>query len=133
MKQYTNNYIRFAEVLTHVIGWGIVFGFPFFIINRGGEAIDWMGYLRHSGVSLSFFIVFYLNYFLLIPRYLFSGRIREYMLLNLALIILMSGGLHLWQILHRKLPVKICLLVGFSLFGICSQWYLPSDCPQQSK
>ena len=94
MKQYTNNHIRFAEVLTHVIGWGIVFGFPFFIINRGGEAIDWMGYLRHSGVSLSFFIVFYLNYFLLIPRYLFSGRIREYMLLNLALIILMSGGLH---------------------------------------
>ena len=79
MKQYTNNHIRFAEVLTHVIGWGIVFGFPFFIINRGGEAIDWMGYLRHSGVSLSFFIVFYLNYFLLIPRYLFSGRIREYM------------------------------------------------------
>ena len=57
MKQYTNNHIRFAEVLTHVIGWGIVFGFPFFIINRGGEAIDWMGYLRHSGVSLSFFIV----------------------------------------------------------------------------
>lgn len=107
MKQYTNNHIRFAEVLTHVIGWGIVFGFPFFIINRGGEAIDWMGYLRHSGVSLSFFIVFYLNYFLLIPRYLFSGRIREYMLLNLALIILMSGGLHLWQsILFGNTPPK---------------------------
>lgn len=114
MKPYTNNRIQFAEALTHIIGWGIVFGFPFFIINRGGEPIDWMGYLRHSGVSLSFIIVFYLNYFLLIPRYLFKEHLREYLLLNLALIMLMSGGLHLWQTVlfgdispkgpHKNLP-----------------------------
>lgn len=97
MKPYTNSHIRFAEALTHVIGWGIVFGFPFFIINRGGEPIDWMGYLRHSGVPLSFIVVFYINYFLLIPRYLFKEHIRDYLLLNLAMIMLLSGGLHLWQ------------------------------------
>lgn len=107
MKPYTNNRIQFAEALTHIIGWGIVFGFPFFIINRGGEPIDWMGYLRHSGVSFSFIIVFYLNYFLLIPRYLFKEHLREYLLLNLALIMLMSGGLHLWQtVLFGDIPPK---------------------------
>lgn len=107
MKPYTNNRIRFAETLTHIIGWGIVFGFPFFIINRGGEAIDWTRYLRHSGVPLSFIIVFYLNYFLLIPRYLFKEHLREYLLLNLALVMFMSGGLHLWQtIFLGNIPLK---------------------------
>ena len=83
MKQYTNNHIRFAEVLTHVIGWGIVFGFPFFIINRGGEAIDWMGYLRHSGVSLSFFIVFYLICQHLIINEPATSDIDGYYIMNL--------------------------------------------------
>ena len=108
MKTIINSRTRFTEVSTHVIGWGIVFGFPFFFINRGGESIDWMGYLRHVGVPLSFLIVFYLNYFILIPRYLFNERLREYLLLNLALIILMSGGLHLWQsfVFSNHNPVK---------------------------
>ena len=68
MKQPTNSRVRFAVVLTHIIGWGIIFGFPFFFINRGGEPIDWIGYIRRSGVPLSFCIVFYLNYFIFIPR-----------------------------------------------------------------
>lgn len=97
MKQPTNSRVRFAVVLTHIIGWGIIFGFPFFFINRGGEPIDWIGYIRRSGVPLSFCIVFYLNYFIFIPRYLFNERVQKFLLLNLTLIVLMSGGLHLWQ------------------------------------
>lgn len=97
MKQSTNSRVRFAVVLTHIIGWGIIFGFPFFFINRGGEPIDWIGYIRRSGVPLSFCIAFYLNYFILIPRYLFNERVQKFLLLNLTLIVLMSSGLHLWQ------------------------------------
>lgn len=97
MKQPTNSRVRFAVVLTHIIGWGIIFGFPFFFINRGGEPIDWIGYIRRSGVPLNFCIVFYLNYFIFIPRYLFNERVQKFLLLNLTLIVLMSGGLHLWQ------------------------------------
>lgn len=97
MKQPTNSRVRFAVVLTHIIGWGIIFGFPFFFINRGGEPIDWIGYIRRSEVPLSFCIVFYLNYFIFIPRYLFNERVQKFLLLNLTLIVLMSGGLHLWQ------------------------------------
>ena len=91
MKQPTNSRVRFAVVLTHIIGWGIIFGFPFFFINRGGEPIDWIGYIRRSGVPLSFCIVFYLNYFIFIPRYLFNERVQKFLLLNLTLIVLMSG------------------------------------------
>lgn len=92
-----NRPLRLIGILTHVIGWGIVFGFPLFFITRHGEAIDWMAYLRHCPIPLSFLIVFYLNYFLLIPRYLFGERVREYFLANILLLAAMSIGLHLWQ------------------------------------
>lgn len=90
--------LRLFGILPHIIGWGIVFGFPLFFINRHGEgAIDWMGYLRHCAVPFSFLTVFYVNYFLLIPRYLFSERIKEYILINLLLLAGISIGLHFWQ------------------------------------
>lgn len=78
MKQVPNSLPRLIEVLTHVIGWGIVFGFPFLMMSRSGFTITWIDYLRHGSIiPLSFLIVFYVNYFFLIPRYLFEGRISS--------------------------------------------------------
>ena len=98
MKQVPNSLPRLIEVLTHVIGWGIVFGFPFLMMSRSGLTITWIDYLRHGSIiPLSFLIVFYVNYFFLIPRYLFEGRIRQYLLANALLIICIAAGAHLWQ------------------------------------
>ena len=87
MKQILYSRSRIIEALIHIIGWGIVFAFPFVMMTRSGFTITWMEYLRHGSiVPLSFLIVFYCNYCFLIPRYLFEGRIRQYLLLNLSLI-----------------------------------------------
>ena len=98
MKQLPNSRSRLVEVLIHVIGWGIVFGFPFLMMTRSGFTITWMDYLRHGSIiPLSFLIVFYVNYCFLVPRYLFEGRIRQYLLLNALLILCVAAGAHLWQ------------------------------------
>lgn len=98
MKQVPNSQSRLVEILTHIIGWGIVFGFPFLMMSRSGFNITWMDYLRHGSIiPLSFLIVFYVNYFFLIPRYLFEGRIKQYLLWNVVLIICIATGAHLWQ------------------------------------
>lgn len=98
MKYIPNSQPRIVEVLIHVIGWGIVFGFPFLMMSRSGFNITWMDYLRHGSIiPLSFLIVFYVNYYFLIPRYLFEGRIRQYLLLNTVLILCIAAGAHLWQ------------------------------------
>lgn len=89
--------LRLFGVLTHLIGWGIIFGFPLFFISRHGEAVNWMVYLKHLAVPFSFLLVFYLNYFVLIPRYLFGERGRNYILANVLLLAAMSIGLHFWQ------------------------------------
>ncbi len=97
MKQLTN-YPRIIEAMIHIIGWGIVFGFPFLMMTRSGFNVTWGEYLHHGSIiPVSSFIVFYANYCLLIPRYLFEGRTRQYLLLNVLLILCISVGAHLWQ------------------------------------
>ena len=75
-QQLPNPRHRGIETLIHIIVWGIVIGFPFLMMTRSGFNISLADYLRHgSSSTLSFFLVFYINYCLLIPRYLFEGRI----------------------------------------------------------
>ena len=98
MKQTTNHHLRFVEAAIHVIGWGIVFGFPFLLMNRSGFNITWPDYLSHGCVvPLSFLVVFYVNYLFLIPRYLFAGHTKQYILYNVILIACILAGAHLWQ------------------------------------
>ena len=62
---------------------GIMFGFPFFFVERGNGNINWMAYTRHLAVPLSFMIVFYVNYFILVPRYLFQSQAKRYVVYNI--------------------------------------------------
>ena len=69
-QQLPNPRRRGIETLIHIIVWGIVIGFPFLMMTRSGFNISLADYLRHgSSSTLSFFLVFYINYCLLIPRY----------------------------------------------------------------
>ena len=96
--KHTSRHLRYVEVLIHVIGWGIVFGFPLLMMNRSGFNITWGEYLSHGCVvPLSFLVVFYVNYLLLIPRLLFTGRTRQYILYNVLLIAAVLLGAHAWQ------------------------------------
>lgn len=98
MKRNLSQRPYLVEVLTHIIGWGIVFGFPFLMMSRSGFNITWPEYLRHGCiVPLSFLIIFYLNYCLLIPCYLFKSHIKTYLILNALCILLIATGSHFWQ------------------------------------
>ena len=77
MKQTFTSARRPLEILIHIISWGIMFGFPFFFVERGNGNINWMAYIRHLAVPLSFMIAFYVNYFVLVPRYLFQSRPKD--------------------------------------------------------
>ena len=97
MRQLTNPRIRLAEVITHVIGWGMIFGLPFFFMNKGNGPNSMTDYIRHIGVPFSFLIIFYLNYFIFIPRQLFNQRFKEFIIINVLMVLLLSAGLHCWQ------------------------------------
>lgn len=84
--------------LIHIIVWVLFFALPlFFIWNRSGEGIDWNRYLRHSVNPLMLCAVFYLDYFILVPRLLFKGRWNNFILANIGVALLFSAAMLLWQ------------------------------------
>lgn len=91
----TSKPFRLIETLVHIIGWGIVFGFPFIMMSRSGFSITWHDYLMHSGlVHLFFLLVFYLNYFILIPNILFERQVNKFIVLNIMLLVFATVTLH---------------------------------------
>lgn len=91
---------QLIEALIHIAGWGIVFGFPFLMMSRSGFDISLWEYLYHGSiVPTSFLIVFYVNYFILIPRLLFVGKVKQFMLWNVLLIGITAWGAHSWQLM----------------------------------
>ena len=102
MKQPFSSRAKLIEALIHIIGWGIVLAFPYLMMTRSGFEISLENYLRHGSiVPLSFFIVFYVNYFILIPRYLFNGHTKQYLAINLLIILAMTAGSQLLHELFR--------------------------------
>lgn len=94
----TSRPFRLMETLIHVIGWGIVFGFPFIMMSRSGFSITWHDYLMHSGlVHLFFLLVFYLNYFILIPACLFERQVKKFVTLNIVLLTFAAVSIHFGQ------------------------------------
>lgn len=92
--------IRRMRWLIHVATWCVLLGMPFFFTGRGGETVTVESYLRFLVMPVSFMIVFYLNYFLLIRHYLFTRRVKQFLGINLLMIIGMMLSVHiLMQIL----------------------------------
>lgn len=86
------------EVIIHLLAWSIVMGAPFLMMSRSGFSITLPAYLRHGiAMPLGTLFVFYVNYGLLIPRYLFNGKFRSFLLLNILLVGVVTAGVHLWQ------------------------------------
>ncbi len=79
----------------HIVAWVILFGSPFFSTGREQQAMSLLGYIRSIVVPLSFMLVFYINYYLLIDRFLFSKHTWRFFATNLVLIATTIIGVHL--------------------------------------
>ncbi len=97
---------KFIYFIIHLIGWGIVFAFPFFFFERTDDGgFDWPRYVHHSLIPVSFLTVFYLNYFGLIPAFLFTGKTRNFILYNGLLVLVLSLLLVQWHNFNYNLSV----------------------------
>lgn len=97
MKHTINITHRTLEILIHITCWGFVFAFPLFFTQRNNGSINWPAYIHHSIVPTTLFIIFYINYFLLIPFILFKEKNKEFVFSNIVLIAGMAIGLHYWN------------------------------------
>ena len=59
----------------HLAAWSVVFGLPLFVPGGREPVMNMQEYVRFLVVPLSFMAVFYVNYLLLIDRYLFTRHV----------------------------------------------------------
>ena len=72
--------------LIHIAAWATLFGLPFFFTGRESQTVTVLSYVRSMIVPLSFMLVFYANYFVLIDHFLFAKRPWKFLLCNVVLI-----------------------------------------------
>lgn len=85
------------QYIIQVIVWGIVFTFPLFFAWKETDAMNWTRYLGYVFVPVTFVIIFYSNYFLLIDRLLFRKRLVEFLVANLVIFVLLTVMLDWWH------------------------------------
>ena len=74
------------EWLFHIVVWAALLAIPFFSLLPGRPVVSGTAYLHHLVMVLSFMVVFYVNWTLLIERFLFPHRLGKFILWNLLLV-----------------------------------------------
>ncbi len=92
LNKKTNYYLD--NVFIHIIVWFIVFGLPLFLTDRG-QSINWSHFWRQASVMIAFMIVFYVNYLFLIDRFLYKQKTKEFIIINILLIVVMASLMYL--------------------------------------
>lgn len=88
------------QFLIHSTAWGLVFGLPFLIFWKYNDYDIVDKLIRSFVVVLSLLTVFYLNYFVLIERFLFRRKTGKFFFYNVLLILLVGLSVHFWQEAH---------------------------------
>lgn len=85
----------FIEIMVHVITWSYIFISPLFF-KRRGEEINWEHYLHGCIMPVTACIAFYLNYFVLIPKFLLDKRnLKWFFTINILLFAVYQVGVEL--------------------------------------
>lgn len=89
---------RRYESIVYAVLWLMVLILPFFnefMRMTHQYQFSWCNVMRWLIGIIPFFIVFFLNNYLLVPRYLFTGRVRQYLVLVTVMVAMFVAGQYL--------------------------------------
>lgn len=81
----------------HIVAWFFMFCTPFMFLDRDNSSLDWAKYLNRMSFPLAMFIVFYINYLLLVPKVLLKQNTRRFLFYNLILIVAACAMIYFWK------------------------------------
>ena len=83
--------------LIHVLCWGLILAFPLFLFRQDDTMTDMLRhYLRSLGGTISYMIIFYLNYCYFVPKLLFENKRKRFVLYNLLSIFVLVAIMTWW-------------------------------------
>ncbi len=98
-----NNYQNtYTVVIVHILLWSMILIAPYFFMDRE-KVFQWSMFVKSIPDMLGLLIVFYINYFFLIDKFLFRGKNYQFIFFNLILLVAMIALMHYGNIYIRSL------------------------------
>jgi hypothetical protein len=82
-----------SNIMAHILLWGVIFILPNFIVNTD-RIFNWWFLVRSLPEMFGYMFVFYLNYFLLIDKFLYNGKTKAFILYNILIICAIAIFMH---------------------------------------
>lgn len=92
-----------VQVALHILTWSYIFLSPLFF-KRNGETMEWERFLHGSTMPIAICITFYINYFLLIPRFFLQKDKLKWFVLSNVVILVVVQMLMEYQGMHAPHP-----------------------------
>ena len=90
--------------LLHIAIWVVLFGMPFFSPRPGQPLHGGVDFTRFIPTLVSFLVVFYVNYFILIKKYLYDKKFGMFILWTVILVAVVSLLVHFTYRLVYPMP-----------------------------
>ncbi|MGI6073810.1 MAG: sensor histidine kinase [Fermentimonas sp.] len=82
----SNGLKSWSNILLHMLLWGVIFILPYFFMSSE-QLFTWKPFIRSIPEMLGFMLLFYINYFVLVDKYLYKNRFVEFAIFNIILIV----------------------------------------------
>ena len=97
-----NNRTKYSAYIVHILLWTLVLILPYFFMDRE-TLFRWDLFILSSPEMLGWILVFYINYFILIDRFLFKGKNYQFIAYNIFLLVAVLAMTHFGNDIVREL------------------------------
>ena len=95
---------RYRNLMLHILCWALLFVVPLFFHSSSEDWVQvWHRYLRGMGATLSYLLVFYLNYLWIVPRYMLNKKDwKMFLIINVLALVAGLLAVDLWHVIIEQ-------------------------------
>ena len=96
-----DNKLKYRNLMLHILCWALLFIVPLFFHGSDESwTMAWNRYMRGLGASVSYLLVFYLNYLWIVPRYMLKKKDwKMFLLINVVVLVAGQLAVDLWHVI----------------------------------
>ncbi|MBR4829955.1 MAG: histidine kinase [Muribaculaceae bacterium] len=101
MTTIDDNKQTYRNLMLHILCWALLFIVPLFFHGSDESWTNaWHRYLRGLGATVSYLLVFYLNYLWIVPRYMLKKKDwKMFLLINVVVLVAGQLAVDLWHVI----------------------------------
>ena len=105
MTTIDENRPRYRNLMLHILCWALLFVVPLFLHGSDENwTMAWNRYMRGLGATVSYMLVFYINYLWIVPRYMLKKKDwKMFLLINVLVLVAGQLAVDLWHVIINSL------------------------------